>query len=189
MVKNSSSHSWKPIQLDEAFLNTDIDGLVGIEECTDYDSSQIISNRNVSNLLYTTHLLIIYFKLKKRKLTSSKERDTKNNHKKPKTKLVKKDSAQPKDTEDLSPSKEGSTDTYVISNTQVNYEENVFAWKQFGLPDSILKAIGELGFEKPTTIQELTLPPAILGDNIHLVIIENLNKQLICRKKGYIRSS
>lgn len=37
------------------------------------------------------------------------------------------------------------------------------AWQQFGLSNLILRAIKESGFTKPTEIQRLTLPSAIMG--------------------------
>ncbi|XP_049879854.1 uncharacterized protein LOC126376485 [Pectinophora gossypiella] len=41
--------------------------------------------------------------------------------------------------------------------------EDMLTWAEFKLPEPILKALAELGFKKPTIIQELTLPAAIHG--------------------------
>ncbi|KAG6451629.1 hypothetical protein O3G_MSEX007266 [Manduca sexta] len=51
-----------------------------------------------------------------------------------------------------------------ITQTQSNLTpEDMLTWAEFKLPESIMKALTELGFKKPTKIQELTLPAAIHG--------------------------
>lgn len=42
--------------------------------------------------------------------------------------------------------------------------EDMLTWAEFKLPEPIMKALMELGFKKPTKIQELTLPAAIHGE-------------------------
>lgn len=41
--------------------------------------------------------------------------------------------------------------------------EDMLTWAEFKLPESLLKALAELGFKQPTNIQQLTLPAAIHG--------------------------
>ncbi|XP_060807247.1 uncharacterized protein LOC106142718 [Amyelois transitella] len=41
--------------------------------------------------------------------------------------------------------------------------EDMLTWAEFKLPEPIVRALMELGFKKPTKIQELTLPAAIHG--------------------------
>ncbi|XP_028172581.1 ATP-dependent RNA helicase DDX24 [Ostrinia furnacalis] len=41
--------------------------------------------------------------------------------------------------------------------------EDMLTWAEFKLPEPIMKALTELGFKKPTKIQELSLPAAIHG--------------------------
>lgn len=40
---------------------------------------------------------------------------------------------------------------------------NVEAWSSIGVPQVIINALSDLNFIEPTTIQSLTIPPAILG--------------------------
>ncbi|KPJ04244.1 ATP-dependent RNA helicase DDX24 [Papilio xuthus] len=41
--------------------------------------------------------------------------------------------------------------------------EDMLSWAEFKLPEEIINALAELGFKKPTKIQQLTLPAAIHG--------------------------
>lgn len=41
--------------------------------------------------------------------------------------------------------------------------QDMLAWAEFQLPDSIMKALTEMGFKQPTKIQQLSLPAAIHG--------------------------
>lgn len=41
--------------------------------------------------------------------------------------------------------------------------EDMEAWSSMQIPEEILRALAEQGFKKPTKIQELTLPTAMLG--------------------------
>lgn len=51
-------------------------------------------------------------------------------------------------------------------NTQTSdlTPEDMLTWAEFKLQEPIVKALMELGFKKPTKIQQLTLPAAIHGD-------------------------
>lgn len=42
--------------------------------------------------------------------------------------------------------------------------EDMTSWSQFQIPEEILKGLAEQGFKRPTKIQELTLPSAMLGE-------------------------
>lgn len=43
-VKNT----WKPVDLDTNVINGNLEGLIGIEECTDYNLSDIIASNKVN---------------------------------------------------------------------------------------------------------------------------------------------
>lgn len=54
-VKNK----WKPVDLDANVINGNLEGLIGIEECTDYNLSDLIADDRVScigfeDYMYTT---------------------------------------------------------------------------------------------------------------------------------------
>lgn len=51
----------------------------------------------------------------------------------------------------------------VQENDNILNLEDMTSWAQFQIPDEILKGLAEMAFKRPTKIQELTLPPAMLG--------------------------
>lgn len=141
-MKNQTPQ-WKPVTLNSQFFLGDIDGLVGIEECTDYELPKLSEGPTLAKKAKT-----------KRKKKDS--RDTSNK----KAKL------------DVSPSKSGSTLTESDLEEEKCEEsvvdaddvlESVAAWNSYGLHRQLLLALGRAGFFEPTQIQALALPAAIHG--------------------------
>nr|CAI5824205.1 unnamed protein product [Callosobruchus analis] len=140
--------NWKPIEIAGNLLSGGLEGLVGIEECRDYDLNDIIQQNE------------------KRKLTLEAPVA-----KKKKRKAVKKPnkSGNAEQTcEILTPSKCGQTiqgfEEASESHAITVYDPiNLEAWEGFGIPKQILQALSELNFHQPTPIQSLTFPSAILG--------------------------
>ncbi|KAG5880257.1 hypothetical protein JTB14_027322 [Gonioctena quinquepunctata] len=143
MLKEGSK--WKPVEINGNLISGSLDGLIGIEECTDYDLEDVLfSKKGTKRKLRRNDPLIPNKKKKKSKIIShenpSKEIDT------------------------LSPSKSGNTQKIDSNNEEtLDNSEDLVAWSSFGLPESILKALREARFFQPTQIQTLCLPPAILG--------------------------
>lgn len=81
-------------------------------------------------------------------------------------------------TNDFAPSREGCTEVVSSEKCEVPSDENdievknMEAWDFVQLPKSLLLGLSEQGFTKPTQIQYLTLPPAIMGKNFKLLGIK-----------------
>lgn len=79
------------------------------------------------------------------------------------TKKTKKKKKKPKNKKSLTKTNDN------IENNNSPIEENkpsltdMHAWSNFGIPEPIIRALADQGFNKPTTIQELTLPAAMHG--------------------------
>ncbi|XP_050295435.1 ATP-dependent RNA helicase DDX24 [Anthonomus grandis grandis] len=135
--------NWKPVKLEGNLSNIFSEGLIGIEECIDY---------NPDDFVVTT-------KGKKRK------NDVENTSQPKKSKTNSKSSEINK--EDLSPSKSGNTEQndqwYEGNQTQSELCQSMKAWDQYCLPETVIKALCEQQFYSPTEIQAFTLPSAILG--------------------------
>lgn len=127
-------NNWKPVKLDSSVFIDNIDGLIGIEECTDYDLNEFVSSKPKAKTLQS---------VKKRNGATQ-------------SRICKK---QKSDNINLSPSKNGSTS---INQYEDNLE-NVAAWANFGLPKSLLLGLAEQNFTQPTEIQQLTLPASVMG--------------------------
>ncbi|KAB0805561.1 hypothetical protein PPYR_02531 [Photinus pyralis] len=144
MAKEVKGVKWKALEFEGSILDKDLDGLIGIEECINYNLSSISKKQ-----------------VRKRKVDSKPSEATRK-----KTKTTKQ-LQKKRSTDSFVLSKNGSTSDVTVFNSdsgQSTATDNLMlAWNSFGLPNSILQAISELGFYKPTTIQELTLPSAILG--------------------------
>ncbi|KAK5647351.1 hypothetical protein RI129_002243 [Pyrocoelia pectoralis] len=151
MAKEVKGVKWKALEFEGSIFNKDLEGLIGIEECTNYDLTSNKTNQ----------------KTRKRKLDAD---SAENSSKKPKKNKLKTTSPA-NDENNFTLSKHGSTGDINVHETQFKASNDsdtfdsssLLAWNSFGLPPSILQAIHELGFHKPTTIQDLTLPSAILG--------------------------
>lgn len=58
----------------------------------------------------------------------------------------------------------------VLETPSLLTPEDMLTWAEFKLPESILKALAECGFKKPTNIQQLVLPAAIHGNDFIYII-------------------
>lgn len=142
-MKNKAQQ-WKPVALDSEFFLGDVEGLIGIEECTDYELPEVSEGPAVPR--------------KGKKKRKKKDVSAAANKK---AKL------------DVTPSKRGSTlidsddfDAEECANAVVDVEdalESVSAWNSYGLHKNLLLALARAGFLEPTQIQALALPPAIHG--------------------------
>ncbi|VEN61847.1 unnamed protein product, partial [Callosobruchus maculatus] len=142
--------NWKPIEIEGNLLSGGLEGLVGIEECRDYDLNDItLTPQNNKRKL---HLEAPVAKKKKRKPVKQPNKSGKHEE----------------SGEILTPSKCGQTnlgfeESSKIHGNTVDDPKNVEAWEGFGIPKPILCALSELNFHQPTPIQSLTFPSAILG--------------------------
>ncbi|XP_063905832.1 ATP-dependent RNA helicase DDX24-like [Zophobas morio] len=133
IMLKTNKMKWKSLQVVDPTLTSE--GLIAVEECTDYNLL------NVQSLKRKTSVTAEKPPKKKRKLLRQKA---------PKTVV-------------LTPSKSGSSvDTDVTVDDGVRHE-GYEAWINFGLPEAIVKALCDQEFKEPTAIQQLTLPAAILG--------------------------
>lgn len=184
-MQKISATKWKPVHMDGVSVNTNLEGLIGIEECLDYNQHDFSSAKKKKTKRKSTEANTKAL-TKKRKVTKQK----------PQSKKI--DANDKENTDDLvevRPSKSGfsvgsfvesavSTKKSIVVNNQAETEEiqstvnneseteeiqlegtetDVGGWQSMGLPKGVLKAISELKFKDPTTIQAITLPTAILG--------------------------
>lgn len=166
-LKHVEPIGWKPLKLDGAiFSDGCADGLIGIEELTDYKLEKSSKKAKI---------VITDKKPKKRTKSASKWQcdNVENNATniddnkdiEPCSKKAKKESKVK-----LLLEKDKSTELSVKStndgtNRDKNYMKNinVSAWSAQGVPDEIIRALADQKFHSPTIIQSLTLAPAILG--------------------------
>ncbi|PSN37549.1 hypothetical protein C0J52_12557 [Blattella germanica] len=171
-MKKFNKAKWKPVELPGNVISNGIEGLIGIEELTDYsivkgyvcneetnvkktqkqtqeklnqgDGDVIVTKRKrVVKDAGTEHEGVIEPLLKKRKVNKKKKKKKSNKG-------------------------SGNFEEVAIAK---NEEENDFsglmeemnAWNEWGIPNPILRALAELGFKDPTEIQARTLSAAILG--------------------------
>ncbi|XP_067006519.2 ATP-dependent RNA helicase DDX24 [Anabrus simplex] len=172
MIKTKSL-SWKPVVINESLLSKGIEGLVGIEELADYDVNSF-GRGNKKIIGINTK------KRRKRKAvvadgeTPSKaklQKMEKTMHSKRKKKRKKKVRTQ---TDNESEKEQQPVVEEVESEVENEAEDDVKpdvsdslpgmeAWDGLHVPLPVMRALFELGFTEPTEIQQLTLPPAILG--------------------------
>lgn len=134
---------WKPVALDSSFFLGDIEGLLGIEECTDYEQPK---DPTVS----------------KNSKTKRKKRIAKSTSQNKKAKLDVTPSRNGSTLCEASFNEEKCADSVVDCEDAL---ECVSAWNSYGLHRNLLLALARAGFHQPTEIQALALPPAIHGRN------------------------
>ncbi|XP_043484894.1 ATP-dependent RNA helicase DDX24 [Leptopilina heterotoma] len=147
--KKNNSSGWKSVDLEGTVLNSEIGGLIGIEELTSYkiEGGKIVpteindkkSNKRSRNEDEKRQV-------KKRKESHSKSR--KKSQKSKKGDKIKSDVNIVDENE---------------NNDEIDSNFNSEAWISLGVTDVILKSLKEQNFDAPTQIQSLTLAPAILG--------------------------
>ncbi|XP_065168949.1 ATP-dependent RNA helicase DDX24, partial [Atheta coriaria] len=149
MVKRKQKNLWKPVEIEGSLLDNglDLDGLIGIEECHDYDLQDFLPTESNEQS-----------QPKKGQATQKKTK-------------IKKNKAINVQDGDSTPSKCGATS--IAGDFQVEQvpQENLAndetvdfkAWQIVPLHEKLLKGLIDLKFQYPTEIQQLTLPAAILG--------------------------
>lgn len=124
---------WKPVALDSEFLLGDVEGLIGIEECTDYE---LPADPSVPQ--------------------KAKKKRKKQDVRAPDNKKVKLDLTPSKSGSTLAE----RGDVEVEECVDV---ESVSSWCSYGLHRNLLLGLARAGFLAPTHIQALALPPAVHG--------------------------
>lgn len=187
MVKQKE-YKWKPIELDGSVFTGDCEGLVGIEELTEYDLGQFKGRDRIIAVSSPEHkktkkrkkkhkdgenkktkLPKITNKNEKKSFETEEEAKSKTNIKKETEKSCtkkKKFSATManKNREQLHIEEESeiSDDKCVTVKVDEN-ESDMIPWNLIGVPKLVTKTLLEQGFKEPTEIQRLAIPPAIMG--------------------------
>lgn len=166
MVKRKQKNLWKPVEIEGSLLDNglDLDGLIGIEECHDYDLQDFLPTESNEQS-----------QPKKGQATQKKTK-------------IKKNKAINVQDGDSTPSKCGATS--IAGDFQVEQvpQENLAndetvdfkAWQIVPLHEKLLKGLIDLKFQYPTEIQQLTLPAAILGKLLYPLLIYYLFFSFIC---------
>ncbi|XP_078036621.1 ATP-dependent RNA helicase DDX24 isoform X2 [Augochlora pura] len=174
-VKQSDLNGWKPLTLDGSVFSGGVDGLIGVEELTDYKLEKKNNKRKIviSNVRSKTSQDKVSLKRKnlngwqedaiddsEPKLKKAKPRNHKNSTIKKKKKIVTKANGNV----DLNLKSDKESEFHSQSDSENEVDNfNMQAWSVLGVPKPIIKALEDQQFYSPTTIQMLTLPPAILG--------------------------
>jgi len=162
----TAKSKWKSVPLDAQLMARGFsEGLMGIEELSSYDlvqvkkktsgpgtsngkvtkveGSKIISGKNVLKRPLNVEGEEIEEEPKKKKKTRQKR--------KPKKKVPK----------GIKPEQSQSKNESVINDKELPIQ--LPGWKDFSVPQPVLRALKELGFEEPTPIQRETMPAALNG--------------------------
>ncbi|KYN21126.1 PREDICTED: ATP-dependent RNA helicase DDX24 [Trachymyrmex cornetzi] len=173
--KRVSDNGWKPVTLEGSLLSNDIEGLIGIEELTDYN----LERSSKKGKVITTRVKSTEEKksVSKRKCPKEQEETDINNIepstkkskikkaevKRPKIKNEKIKPANFKITDQQTDS-DSDSDSYCDIDSDKNLAKiNAEAWRSMGVPTAVIKALADQNFHSPTMIQTRTLPAAILG--------------------------
>lgn len=132
---------WKPVALDSEFLLGDVEGLIGIEECADYE---LPAGPTVPQ--------------------KAKKKRKKQDVRAAANKKAKLDLTPSKSGSTLA----DSGDVEVEECVDV---ESVSGWSSYGLHRNLLMGLVRAGFLGPTHIQALVLPPAIHGTYLFIVTV------------------
>ncbi|KAL0128779.1 hypothetical protein PUN28_003878 [Cardiocondyla obscurior] len=169
-----TNDDWKPVTLEGAVLSNGIEGLIGIEELTDYN----LERSTKKGKLVTTQVKSSEQSKLVSKRKNLKERDAadvdvaepsaKKSKIKKETKRKKekegKTSIKSVDLETVEETNSDSEDEYHNTDSSDNLTKiNAEAWSSMGVPAVIIKALADQNFHSPTMIQTRTLPAAILG--------------------------
>ncbi|XP_046818958.1 ATP-dependent RNA helicase DDX24 isoform X2 [Vespa crabro] len=164
-LKHVGFDEWKPFKLDGAvFSDGYANGLIGIEELTDYNLEK---SNSKGKIVVTTN------KSKKRSKSVSKwqcddivEKIVNNKDIEPRAKKAKVKELNTKSNPSKSDkiiSLHENKDNRTDHNESDIIDINASAWSALGTPNEIIRALLDQKFHTPTIIQSLTLPPAILG--------------------------
>ncbi|KAG7204556.1 hypothetical protein KM043_004980 [Ampulex compressa] len=172
MSKIRHNNGWKPVKLEGVVLSEGLDGLVGIEELTDYKLEKGKKKRKV----------IVCEENGKKERKVSQKRKSANEWQEssispdePVKKKTKDNGTEGKCKEksklkkSLKNGPSANKSIKLLPNVKDDADEdnmlnvNVQAWSTLGVPTPIIKALADQKFHSPTIIQSLTLAPAILG--------------------------
>ncbi|EZA59290.1 hypothetical protein DMN91_008515 [Ooceraea biroi] len=171
--KEVNDSGWKALTLEGSLLSNGIEGLIGIEELTEYNLER---SSKKGNLVTTKVKPKRKQPTPKRKSSNegeeiddvNKSSANKSRTKRAKTEDVKKKNE--KKSVDLKHAEEqieshSKDDLYCHKNlSNKNLKNvNVEMWASMGVPNVVIRALADQNFHTPTVIQARTLPPAILG--------------------------
>ncbi|XP_065342655.1 ATP-dependent RNA helicase DDX24 [Cloeon dipterum] len=138
---------WKPVQANDLFLEgTNCDGLIGIEELSDYN--------------------IESFKKPKFKKQSEDGADRKRSLVETSAEevVLPDNESAPKKKKKASKNNSGTKNGWGVTNiVEEETDLDMSAWDNLFVPEPVLTRLKELGFTEPTRIQLMTLPPATAG--------------------------
>ncbi|XP_011866612.1 PREDICTED: ATP-dependent RNA helicase DDX24 [Vollenhovia emeryi] len=172
-VKRANNNEWKPVTLEGTLLSNGIEGLIGIEELTDYN----LERSSKRGKVVTTKV-----KSTEKKQSASKRRCPEEQKETNSTEPAVKKSKTKKEAE-VKRRKDGKTAKsadLTVADRQVNSDSdddlycdtdskeslakiNVEAWRCMDVPAAVIRALADQNFHSPTMIQARTLPAAILG--------------------------
>ncbi|XP_012284459.1 ATP-dependent RNA helicase DDX24 [Orussus abietinus] len=167
---------WVPLKLEGPILSEGIGGLIGVEELTHYklqkgskfsrsnDRKRKINHVQKNETDVHSEDDFEEPDSKKRHLSELKnlEHGVKKKKKKNNQNVKKKQLLQKSEEDTVNHNKDTSdADKLEVADSETNI--NVSAWTSLGVPPIIIKALADQNFEVPTAIQNLTLPPALLG--------------------------
>nr|CAD7195995.1 unnamed protein product [Timema douglasi] len=191
-MKQSHTSKWKPVQLNNAVFSKEMENLIGIEELTHYDLKNIRRSKKGSKFIKVRELGRLNFEEVNPHLCggrvehhlvkttpSSPNGDSNLNlpvlgslaHHKTRTltnyatkvELLKEDceDSEAEDKNDSLDKQDGST--VESMEESIEFQDRMEAWSEMKVPTPVLRALSDQGFTKPTEIQALTLPSAIMG--------------------------
>ncbi|XP_029677924.1 LOW QUALITY PROTEIN: ATP-dependent RNA helicase ddx24-like [Formica exsecta] len=176
-TKRINDSEWKPITSEGTLLSNGIEGLIGIEELTDYRLERNSKKGKIDYLL----LLSIYLAtcdqghVERRmgpernrtwNLSITRPRLYARRHASPQGKII---TTKVKSAKKKKPLRTQLTMNMAISkampytNNKNLAKINIEAWSSIGVPTTVIKALADQNFHSPTAIQAQTLPAAILG--------------------------
>ncbi|XP_076644359.1 ATP-dependent RNA helicase DDX24 [Halictus rubicundus] len=177
-TKINNFNAWKPLTLEGSVFSGGIDGLIGVEELTDYklekknnktkvlicdgeseiDKDKVPLKRKGSNKWQEDDIDANESVLERAKLKNHRDSNIK---KKKKKKIVTETTG--KNDSDFTSDNENDLCSQNSDNEIEADSVDTQVWSTLGVPKIIVKALEDQQFHTPTTIQMLTLPPAILG--------------------------
>ncbi|CAL7938624.1 unnamed protein product [Xylocopa violacea] len=160
--KNKKLGEWKPLKLEGSVFSSDVDGLIGIEELTDYKLKK--ENNQIKIVICDETNNNNDVKVSPKCKNSSKWQESNINDNEPPLKKAKVTKPKGKNLRGSS-TNTNKTDLPNESNDDEisMYDIHTQQWSALGVPMPVIKALVDQQFYQPTPIQALTLPPAILG--------------------------
>lgn len=175
-TKQSNISRWKPLTLEGSVFLGAIDGLIGVEELTDYKLEKINNKTKIVICDGENKREKIKVLSKRKSLNKLQENDDNEPiSKKAKIRKLNKNKLKGKSNEKAIANQPIKDDLDICSNNESQvckkntddgsnvYDIDIQAWGTLGVPTIIIKALKDQQFYSPTTIQALTLPVAILG--------------------------